>query len=179
LFANAQPHLRDVMTALLATGCRVGEILSLQWKDVRDDVILIKAEKAKTSRSRAVPITAALRAVLDARRKDPSGEDFGPDAYAFGNECGERIKRVRHASDNTCKRAGIKDLHIRDLRREQSSQLEESGAHLHEVREWLGHTNVATTSRYLKTSGQRLQRVARMFERRKIDGALTENPSVQ
>lgn len=32
LFANAEPHLRDVMTALLETGCRVGEILSLQWR---------------------------------------------------------------------------------------------------------------------------------------------------
>lgn len=54
----------------------------------------------------------------------------------------------------------------------------ESGVRDHEVKEWLGHTNVTTTSRYLKTSGQRLQGAARMFERRKIDGTLTETPAV-
>lgn len=116
--------------------------------------------------------------MLDSRRKGPDGSPHGPDRYAFGNECGERIKRVRHAWDNTCRRAGIEDLHIHDLRREQGSQLKESGAHLHEVSEWLGHTNVATTSRYLKTSRERLQRVARNFERRKIDGELTEGTSI-
>jgi integrase len=72
------------------------------------------------------------------RRKGPDGEDHGPEHYAFGNEVGERIKRVRHAWDNTCERAGIEDLHLHDLRRDQGSQLEESGAHLHEVEEWLG-----------------------------------------
>lgn len=66
-------------------------------EDVREDAILIKAEKAKTSRSRAVPITARLREVLDSRRNGPDGEPHGPDRYAFGNEVGEHIKRVRHA----------------------------------------------------------------------------------
>lgn len=174
LIAKATPHVRHVIAALLETGCRVGELLSLQWKDVHDDSILIKAEKAKTARARAVPITAKFRAVLDARRKGPDGEEHGPDAYVFGNEAGERIKRVRRAWDNTCFRAGIEDLHLHDLRPEFASRLAESGAHHHEVQHWIGHTNVTTTSRYLKTSVKRLQGVAQMFERRRIDGTLTE-----
>jgi integrase len=31
LFAVANPHLQALMTAALETGCRVGELLSLQW----------------------------------------------------------------------------------------------------------------------------------------------------
>ena len=80
------------------------------------------------------------------------------------NECGERIKRVRHAWDNTCKRAKIDDLNIHDLRREFGSRLLESGAGIHDVSYWLGHSNVATTSQYLKTTVERLQRVARAFD---------------
>lgn len=64
----------------------------------------------------------------------------------FGNEAGEQIKRVRHAWDNTCKRAKIDGLNIHDLRREFGSRLLESGAGIHDVSYWLGHINVATTS---------------------------------
>jgi integrase len=71
---------------------------------------------------------------------------------------------VRHAWDNTCRRAKITDLNIRDLRREFGSRLLESGAGIHGVSYWLRHTNVARTSHYLKTTVERLQRVARAFD---------------
>ena len=177
LLAKAQPHLRDVIVALLDTGCRVGELLSLQWKDVRPDAIVLRAENTKTARTRAVPIMFRMREVLESRRKGPDGEDFGPDHFVFGNECGERIKRVRHAWDNTCERARIEDLHIHDLRREFGSRLLESGAGIHDVSYWLGHTNVATTSQYLKTTVERLRRVATAFdEARRIARRLPGEP---
>ena len=74
----------------------------------------------------------------------------------FGNEAGERIKRVITAWRSTCRRAGISNLHFHDLRREFACRLLESRADLSVVREFLGHANVTTTSRYLKTSAVRL-----------------------
>jgi hypothetical protein len=40
----------------------------------------------------------------------------------------------------------------------------ESSAGIHDVSYWVGHTNVATTSQYLKTTVERLERVVRTFE---------------
>ena len=37
LLQHAGDHLRALIVALLSTGCRVGELLSLQWKQVRRD----------------------------------------------------------------------------------------------------------------------------------------------
>ena len=37
LLKSAGPHLRDLIIAGIGTGCRVGELLALQWKDVRVD----------------------------------------------------------------------------------------------------------------------------------------------
>ena len=37
LLDNADPHLRAVIIALLDTACRLGEVMSLQWKDVNLD----------------------------------------------------------------------------------------------------------------------------------------------
>jgi integrase len=54
-----------------------------------------------------------------------------------------------------------------DLRREFASRLLESGASDHEVRDWLGHANITTTSRYLSTTRVRLQRARAVFELRR------------
>ena len=94
LFEAAAPHLRGVITAMLETCCRPGEILSLQWQDVDLETreLTIRAEKAKTRRARRLPISSRLLAVLEMRRLDQSDQPFPPDAYVFGNRIGERVK---------------------------------------------------------------------------------------
>jgi integrase len=78
---------------------RVGELLRLQWRDVREveNVLLLPARKTKTGEARDVPIAARLGAILDMRRLDPAGHPFGPDDYVFGNELGERVNSFKKA----------------------------------------------------------------------------------
>jgi integrase len=87
---------------MLETCCRPGEILSLQWQDVDLETreLTIRAEKAKTRRTRRLPISSRLIAVLEMRRLDQSGKPFPPDAYVFGNRLGERVKSIRTAWEN-------------------------------------------------------------------------------
>jgi integrase len=51
LLDAANPHLSAIITALLDTACRPGEILSLQWRDVdlKRREIIIRAEKAQNA----------------------------------------------------------------------------------------------------------------------------------
>jgi integrase len=86
LLDNADPHLRAVIVALLDTACRLGEILSLQWKDVNLErrELTIQAVKAKTRTSRILPISSRLLSALEMRRIGPDGKELGPDAYVFG-----------------------------------------------------------------------------------------------
>ena len=64
-----------------------------------------------------------------------------------------------------CARAGITHLNFHDLRREFASRLLESGASEHDVRDFLGHANITTTSRYLQSSALRLERALAHMER--------------
>lgn len=83
----------------------------------------------------------------------------------FGNEVGERRKSFRTIWENCRKRAGVAGLHFHDLRREFASRLLESpGVALHDVSDWVGHSNVTTTSRYLSTTGFRRQITLERFE---------------
>jgi len=125
---------------LLDTACRPGEILSLQWRDVslaRRELV-IRAEKTKTRTERIIPVSSRLLAVLEMRRLDPSGQPCGRDAYVFGNEVGERVRSVRTAWTNACKKAGLRGFQLRDLRHEAGSRFDEAGVPINYVSSFLG-----------------------------------------
>jgi integrase len=151
LLDAANPHLRGVITAMLDTACRPGEILSLQWRDVSLDrrELTIRAEKEKTRRERIIPISTRLMAVLEMRRADPAGCEFPPDAYVFGDALGRRVRSVHGAWTNARKAANLGDFQLRDLRHEAASRFDEAGVPLVYVSSLLGHSNLSTTTRYL------------------------------
>ena len=74
---------------MIETGCRPGELRTLQWSEVRGDYIVVLAEKAKDREERRIPIMPTLRDILDRRRKGPDGNDLAPDAHVFGSETGD------------------------------------------------------------------------------------------
>jgi integrase len=159
LFEAASPELRGVLTAMLETCCRPGEILSLQWQDVDLETreLTIRAEKAKTRRARRLPISSRLLAVLDMRRLDPTGKPFPSAAYVFGDRLGRRIKSIRTAWENARDAAGLTGFQLRDLRHEAASRFEEAGVLTTDVSKFLGHRNLSTTTRYLNTTSRRLR----------------------
>lgn len=154
LLANAG-GLADLITAALETGCRKGELLSLQWHQVRFTPraeLFLPAGKTKAKRDRRIPISSVLAPVLTRRRKSPAGEDLPADAYVFGDEIGRRRHSVKTAWKLTCQRAKISGLHFHDLRREAGSRWMDAGIPLATIQRWLGHANISQTSTYLGAS---------------------------
>lgn len=162
LLKYADPHLRALIVAALTTGCRIGELLSLRWAQVRFDdkgtarALELSARRTKTNKARVIPVGHRLRAELVMRRDGPDGKRLPPTAFVFGNEVGEPVKDVRRQWERTCKAAKITGLHFHDLRRELASRLLESKTDLHDVRDFLGHANISTTSTYLASTPVRL-----------------------
>ena len=90
-----------------------------------------------------------------------------PASFPFENRIrfAYNSKRVLQKTSNRGRRAHIKGLHFHDLRREFGSRLRETpGMSDHEVRDWLGHANITTTSRYLSTTRVGLQQALHKFE---------------
>ena len=171
LLAEASPHLWALIVAALETCCRQGELLSLQWRQVKweRNELHFPADKTKARRERFIPISQRLRGLLDMRRHGPDGHAFGPDAYVFGNQIGERVGAVKTAWRATCRRAGIDDLNFHDLRREAGSRLLEGGMPEHYVQRFLDHANLSTTSRYLATTRRGMHQVFRVYEQRQAE----------
>jgi integrase len=76
---------------------------------------------------------------------------------------GRRRRTGRLAAES---RAALRriNLHFHDLRRQFACTLLESSADLHDVRDFLGHANITTTSRYLASSPMRLARALARLE---------------
>ena len=157
LLAAAPPHLRTIILVALATAMRREEILSLTWADIECDAkdrpcfIRLRGENTKTGAARSIPISSALRSLLEMRRNGPDGEPLPPTAYVLGDETGtDRQDSIKTAWRSTCRAASIEDLHFHDLRRSAASRWLQSGrVGLLEIRDLLGHADVQTTSIYL------------------------------
>jgi integrase len=171
LLDASDPHLRAMIVALLDTACRVGEILSLQWKNVSLErrELVIEAVKAKTRTARVVPISTRLKAILELRRTDPNGEELGREAYVFGNELGERVKSIREAWEKARDAAGLPGVQLRDLRHAAGSRFDEAGVPTNYVSKLLGHTNLTTTSRYLNIHRRGLQMAMQKLEQHQAE----------
>jgi integrase len=186
LLSHASPWFHNLIIAALETGCRRGELLSLQWRDVdmTRGELRVRAENAKSREARAVPISPRLRAVLQMVRNDPDGEPHKPLAFVFGDVTGGKVESPKKAWETLVLKAhGIApewhekkklsaasraqyaavDLHFHDLRHEAGSRFLERGWPLHHVQAMLGHAQASTTSTYLNVTGHHLQESMRRF----------------
>ena len=165
LLKAANPWMQRLIIAALETGCRRGELLSLQWQDVNlvTNKLTIRAEKAKTRKARYPPISPRLKAVLELIKYDPNGKEHPPLAYVFGDAIGGQVADPKKAWAAACRRAGIEDLHFHDLRHEAGSRMVDRGWPVSHVQVMLGHANLSQTSTYLNLTENSLQDSMKRF----------------
>lgn len=144
LIASCESHLKPIVMTALNTGCRKGEILSLEWEqhvDLRHGFITL--DKTKNGERREIPINDTLRAVLQGltRRLDLP--------YVFhDHDTGKPYKDVKRSFKTALRRAGIRDFHFHDLRHTFASHLVMAGVDLTTVSRLLGHKTLTMTLRY-------------------------------
>ncbi len=158
--------MQRLIIAALETGCRLGELLTLRWRDVDElrKEFRIRAEHAKDGEDRILPISTRLSAVLEMARLDPEGYELEGDAFVFGDGTGARIQGIKRWWKAAVTSAKVSGLRFHDLRHEAGSRFVEGGMPLHHVKELLGHANIKTTDTYLNVT-----RIGRQDSMRKFD----------
>jgi integrase len=138
---GSRKHLRPIIIAGLDTGCRLGELLSLIWRDIdfENELITLRAFNTKTMRERQLSMTTRLKQELEELYKSNSE----PDSLVFGIKC-----EIRQGFKRACKDAGIKDATFYSLRHTAATRLVSLHIPLAEVGKILGHTTPNTTYRY-------------------------------
>jgi len=161
------PHLPDFLRLALHTGMRRGEMLGLEWRrvDLRSDLIYLDAKHTKTNRRRSIPLNSAARDALLSRARFRS--EHCPDCrWVFAHKSGCQIRDIKHSFTSACRRVGIDDFRIHDLRHTCAAWLVQAGVPLDRVRDLLGHTSIATTEIYAHLAPENVREVVNILTAR-------------
>lgn len=151
---------RALVAFLLATGCRVSEVCSVNREDVDFKDLQLQVI-GKGNKERTVYIDAAcalrLRAWLAEREDD--------EPALFINRYGERIEPggVRDVLGRVAARAGVEGVHPHRFRRTLATSLINRGMSLQEVAAILGHSKLDTTMTYVFVDEQRVEQAYRRY----------------
>ncbi|MEE8523568.1 MAG: tyrosine recombinase XerC [Thermoanaerobaculia bacterium] len=168
---GAQPlDRRDLalLELLYATGLRVGELVSLNWRDLDLGARVLRVV-GKGGKERMVPFGKPAAEALGAwladweELVDDSGAAVDEDPV-FLNSRGARLgdRSVRRILDRHTAAAGIPaGVHPHTLRHTFATHMLEEGADLRTIQELLGHSSLSTTQRYTHVEIERLLRIYR------------------
>ena len=131
-------YLWPVIEIAIETCMRRGEILSLKWENVDFDRSKVLLPDTKNGRSRWVPISLRVHAILETLSR--TDERVFPITDVA----------VRQAWDRLRRRAGIVGLTFHDLRHEGISRSFESGMSIPQVMGISGHQTASQLFRYIQ-----------------------------
>ncbi|HUY28386.1 MAG TPA: site-specific integrase [Candidatus Binataceae bacterium] len=107
--------LRDPVAFLYYSGWRVGEMRSLQWRDVdlSGGVIRLRIENSKNKRGRVLPLRGEIREIIERAHGRRIPECLG----VFRREDGRPVALFRKSWASACRNAGLGTILVHDLRR--------------------------------------------------------------
>jgi integrase len=132
LLSVAHPSIKPILICAVTTGLRKTNILEMNWSQVRLTAkrIAVTVKGNKIHEVRIAPILAAALTTSERKGKVFDGKNFE--------------KRWRIALRD----AGLEDFRFHDLRHTFASWARQNGADIADVKDALGHSDIAMTMRY-------------------------------
>ncbi|MCX6159536.1 MAG: site-specific integrase [Ignavibacteriae bacterium] len=164
-----ESKFKNIVRYGLYTGCRLNEILTLQWSDVdfADRMVKIRNKpnfQTKTGKIRYVPMSINLFELLNSLQgnKDYNIIDFRtPEKLVFGNPEGKSYSKSYISRNFTkyLKKAHLPNkFHFHCLRHTFITSLIKSNVNINYVKELVGHSNIQTTMSYIHISTNDLRK---------------------
>jgi len=157
-------YMAAAIRLLVFTGCRVGEILSLQWAsvDMRQQRLTITEHKTSKYGAKIIPLNPpALELLENLPRQEGNPFVIG------GRRPGSGLINIQKPWRRVRTRADLKDVRLHDLRHTFASFAVSAGISLPLIGGLLGHRSMQATERYAHLAHQSLKdasdRVANVF----------------
>ena len=147
-----RPQQVAVIRLLLLTGCRKGELLTLQWPDYREGHLFLRDSKTGP---RTVWLSEPARAVLDGLERKgrwvfPASQGDRPCSNTWLDDFWFRVRSE----------ANLEDVHLHDLRHTVASLALRQGETVLAIGRLLGHRKAETTLKYIHLADAMVQDAA-------------------
>ncbi len=153
-------YLKSMVKIFLNTGLRRKELFQLTWENVDFRNRQIFVQQTKTSKSRYIPMNETVYQELKELFRNREGEGL----VFVNSKTGKAFVDIRRAFYGACRRAGIKNLLLLDLRRTFATRLLQVGVDIVTVQHLLGHTSVTTTQIYTMTNKEEKRKAVSLLE---------------
>ena len=142
---SIDPYIAVAIRLLIFTGCRLGEILTLEWASVDLAKGRLVLEKHKTDQhgAKIIPLNAPAQELL-ANLPRQEGNPY----VIVGEVPGKHLINLQKPWRRIRALAGLDDVRIHDLRHSFASFAVGAGLSLPIIGGLLGHKSVQTTARY-------------------------------
>jgi integrase len=150
---------RDVITMLVDTGLRTGELWRLECRDVDLTHGLLSIWQSKNDNPRSLPMTSRVREIVTRRMQGlpTTGRPFPFQNSWLGNSLWHKVKVAMGLQDD-------KQFIPYALRHTCASRLIQRGVGLAVVQAWLGHRTITQTLNYAHLAPASLQEAAKVLE---------------
>lgn len=136
-------QLKYIVALLLMLGCRKSELLNAKWEHIDFEQRSWKVPLSKSGKTRHIPLSVAAVQLF---KELPRWKNC---PYVLPNpKTLKPLVDIHEPWHTACRRAGLKDVRIHDLRHTFASNLVNAGHSLFVVSRALGHANVSQTARY-------------------------------
>lgn len=163
----AEPWQKSLLTVLLHTGARIGEVLKLRWEDVSEQAIQLWTQKRKngSKQRRVVPLGSVLRGILDEQH-----QKTGEGVYVFITPLTDapyttKQPVIRYMLKRLCETAEVRGFGFHAIRHYFAVCLMKSQkTGLTDIQLLLGHQRATTTDIYLRSMAPQLDYLADIIE---------------
>jgi len=165
LLENCDSFIYPVVKLALVTGCRMGEIIHLEWLDVdvehRHIIVQDKEDwHTKSHRHRIIPVSEdAVKMLVELK-------DLSISSKVFSSPEGHQLTKMqihRHYR-KALKSAGLSGFDFKALRHTYASHLVMRGVNIRAVQKLLGHSTVKTTERYSHLAPDHLESIRKFLD---------------
>jgi integrase len=133
IWAACRGEFGEAVKLLMLTGQRENEIGRLRWDEVREEEIVLPADRTKNGRAHVIPLSEPGKKILSQFKDDSRHCVFGRDDVGFrGWASGKQLLDER---------AALPHWTIHDLRRTVATRMAELGVQPHIIEAVLNHVS--------------------------------------
>jgi integrase len=149
--ASSNSMLKEIFIFGFNTGCRLGEICSIKWKniDLEKKTITVgdSENTTKSYKTRLLPMNSAVFNILSKRYNT----DLNPQHYVFSKKGGFPFSReyISRVFKRSIRKVQLDEqLHFHSIRHGCASTMAMNGVPITTIKEFLGHSSITTTAIY-------------------------------
>ena len=143
-------NLADLIAVAIDTGFRRTELLSLRMSDLVDNYAVLHAGTTKSGKARSVPLTKRVRAIVEKRRV------MGYKTL-FQGMSDNQLRKLWDGLEDHMNMNDDDQFCVHMLRHTCASRLAQAGKNATFIMNWMGHSSIMVTQRYMHLAPRALE----------------------